>query len=118
MITKPMTPTLSVSAQITPLDITALSLGGFRAIICNRPDGEAVDQPGFAEIEAAAQAAGMQAVYQPVIAGQISDGDALAFGALVARLPKPILAYCRSGARSTTLWAQWSAAHDAGRQTP
>ncbi len=85
-------------------------------MICNRPDGEGADQPAFAEIETAARAAGLQAAYQPVISGQVKDADAEAFGALLATLPKPVFAYCRSGTRSATLWSLSEAAH--GRPLP
>jgi sulfide:quinone oxidoreductase len=102
---KSITPTLSVSEQVQPQEIAALAAAGFKAIICNRPDGEGADQPSFAEIEAAAKAAGMQAAYLPVVSGKIDEADAQAFGLLMDRLPKPILAYCRSGTRSATLWS-------------
>ena len=105
MPTKQITPNLSVSEQIQPEDIAALHAAGFRSIICNRPDGEGADQPSFPEIEAAATAAGMPAAYLPIVAGMVSDADALAFGALIDRLPKPILAFCRTGTRSATLWS-------------
>lgn len=105
MTAKPITPNLSVSEQILPQDIAALAANGFKSIICNRPDGEGADQPSFAEIEAAAQAAGMQATYLPIVSGKVGDADAVAFGALLDSLPKPILAYCRTGTRSATLWS-------------
>jgi sulfide:quinone oxidoreductase len=73
---------LSVSDQIMPEAVAAVAEAGFRSIICNRPDGEGADQPGFAEIEAAAKVAGLQAAYQPVISGKVTDSDAQAFGAL------------------------------------
>lgn len=105
MNAKLITSTLSVSEQIQPEEIAALAAAGFKSIICNRPDGEGADQPSFAEVEAAAQAAGLQASYLPIVSGKVDDADAQAFGALVDRLPKPILAYCRSGTRSATLWS-------------
>jgi sulfide:quinone oxidoreductase len=102
---KPITDDLSVTGQIQPSDIEAISAAGFRSIICNRPDGEAGDQPGFEEIEAAAAANGIAARYQPIVSGKVQDDDALAFGRLMQELPKPVLAYCRTGTRSTTLWS-------------
>jgi sulfide:quinone oxidoreductase len=105
MTAKTITPTLSVSEQILPDEVAALAGAGFRAIICNRPDGEGADQPAFAEIEAAAQAAGMEAAYLPIVSGMVGDADALAFGAALDRLPGPVLAYCRTGTRSATLWS-------------
>jgi len=108
--------TISVSPQIKPDQIAALAAAGFRSIICNRPDGEGPDQPGFAEIEAAADAAGLRAAYQPVVTGQVRDSDAASFGALFASLPKPVLAYCRTGTRSAMLWSLSEAAQ--GRPLP
>jgi sulfide:quinone oxidoreductase len=105
MTAKPITPNLSVSEQVLPQDIAALAAAGFKSVICNRPDGEGADQPSFSEIKAAAMAAGMQAAYLPIVSGKVSDADALAFGAAMDSLPKPILAYCRTGTRSTTLWS-------------
>ena len=105
MPAKPITPTLSVSEQVLPEDIAALAAAGFRSIICNRPDGEGVDQPSFSEIETEAKAAGLQAAYLPIVSGKVADDDALAFGSAMDSLPKPILAYCRTGTRSSTLWS-------------
>ncbi|TPE49241.1 bifunctional protein tyrosine phosphatase family protein/NAD(P)/FAD-dependent oxidoreductase [Amaricoccus solimangrovi] len=97
--------TLSVSPQILAEDLPRLRELGFRAVICNRPDGEGPDQPGFEEIEAAAAAEGIEALYLPVATGMVRDEDAVAFGAAIRRLPGPILAYCRTGTRSATLWS-------------
>lgn len=105
MTPKKLTDDLSVSPQILPSDIADLAAMGFKSIIANRPDGEGADQPSFSEIERAAQESGLAARYIPVTTGKVSDADAAAFGAALADLPKPILAYCRSGTRSTTLWA-------------
>jgi len=96
---------LSVSPQLAEADIAEAAAQGFRAILCNRPDGEGPDQPAFARIETAARAAGMEAAYLPVVAGKVGDADAAAFAAALTRLPGPVLAYCRTGTRSTTLWA-------------
>ena len=96
---------LSVSPQVAPGDVAAIAAAGFRSIICNRPDGEGNDQPLFAELEEAARAAGIEAHYLPVQTGKVSDEDAVRFGELLDSAPKPALAYCRSGTRSTTLWA-------------
>jgi sulfide:quinone oxidoreductase len=100
-----LSPALSVSAQILPGQLAALRQAGFLSVICNRPDGEGSDQPLFADIEREAQAQGMQARYLPAEQGKVSDGQGAAFGELLAQLPKPVLAYCRTGMRSTTMWA-------------
>ena len=102
---KKLTDHLSVREQVMPKEIDGLKAAGFRSLILNRPDGEGGDQPTFAEIEAAAKSAGMEARYIPVETGKVSDEDAATFGAAMDELPKPVLAFCRSGMRSTTLWA-------------
>lgn len=96
---------LTVSPQITADDIPALKEAGFRSLICNRPDGEGADQPTHEEIETAAKAAGLEVRYLPVQSGLVRDEDAVAFGAALRDLPGPVLAYCRSGTRSATLWS-------------
>ncbi|MGE4218037.1 MAG: TIGR01244 family sulfur transferase [Alphaproteobacteria bacterium] len=95
---------LSVTGQILPEDVPAIAAAGFKSIICNRPDGESEDQPAYAAVEAAARAAGLTVVYQPVVSSQLNDRDAQTFGEIFDRLPKPVLAYCRSGARCTRLF--------------
>lgn len=96
---------LAVSGQISEADLPQLAAAGFRSIVCNRPDGEAPDQPAFAEIAAAAQALGLPSRHIPVTGGNMQRSDAAAMAQAMEELPKPVLAYCRSGARSGTLWS-------------
>ena len=96
---------LSVSPQIATTDMEAIRAAGFRSVVCNRPDGEANDQPLFSEIQQAAAAAGIEARYLPVESGKVDDEQGRQFADLYARCPKPVLAYCRTGMRSATLWA-------------
>ncbi len=96
---------ISVSPQITAADMADIRALGFRALICNRPDGEGADQPTFAEIEMAAKKAGLEARYIPIAGGMVSDADAAAFGTALDELPGPVLGYCRTGTRSATLWS-------------
>jgi sulfide:quinone oxidoreductase len=99
-----ITEELSVAPQIQADDVSAIAAAGFRAVICNRPDGESSDQPCCQDIETAVKASGMEWRMQPVRSGGVTQADADAFSALVAELPKPVLAYCRSGTRCATLW--------------
>jgi len=99
-----ITPGYSVAPQITPDDVARIAELGFRAIMCNRPDGEAADQPAEAEIRAAAAAHGLDFAFVPVISGCVVPEDVDAFRAALAELPAPVLAYCRSGARCHFLW--------------
>lgn len=99
-----LAPGLLVAAQVEPAELAGVRAAGVRSLICNRPDGEAPDQPPFADIADAAQQLGMQARYLPVTSA-VTDDQARRFGELLDALPGPVLAYCRSGMRSTTLWA-------------
>jgi uncharacterized protein (TIGR01244 family) len=96
--------TISVSPQIVPQDLADIASAGFKSIICNRPDGESPDQTPYALIEAAAHEAGLPIRNVPVVSGAITSDDVVAMKQAVAELPKPIFAYCRSGARCTNLY--------------
>ena len=100
-----VTPDLAVSPQISPEEVAAVKAAGFASIVCNRPDGESFDQPAFAEVEAAAEAAGLATLFLPVAGGGMTQGHVDAMAQAWPDLPKPVLAYCRSGTRSITLWA-------------
>jgi len=100
-----LTDQLWVAGQISPSDLEEIACNGVKTVICNRPDGESADQYSYQEIEAAAQSLGLQIAYCPVISGRMTEDDVALFKKLHASLPSPQLAYCRSGMRSTTLWA-------------
>lgn len=100
-----LTSTLSVSPQLTAIDLEKAKREGFRSIIDNRPDGEEPGQPSAAEMEQLADAHGMDFAHVPVVASKIGDDDVARMSSLLASLPTPILAYCRTGTRSATLWA-------------
>jgi sulfide:quinone oxidoreductase len=102
---KKITDKVSVSPQITASDISEIKEAGYRAIICNRPDGEGSDQPSFEEIEKAAKKAGLVAAYLPVETGMVTDENVVEFGNILKDLPRPLVGYCRSGTRSATLWS-------------
>jgi uncharacterized protein (TIGR01244 family) len=93
------------SPQITPADIAEASALGVTMVINNRPEGETEDQPPGPEIEAAAHAAGMEYVAIPVTMPALSDVHVTAMRESLDRAAGPVLAYCRSGTRSTVLWA-------------
>lgn len=83
---------------------------GFRSVINNRPDFEGgPDQPSSAQMEAAALAAGLTYRHLPVNGAYQSPEEIEQFRQLLAELPRPILAFCRSGARSTRLFNAASA---------
>ena len=96
---------VSVSGQILPEDIAALKAAGFTTIVNNRPDGESPDQPQGAEIEAAAQAAGLVYHYIPLGREGVSQDMVERTKSALEGSEGPVFAFCRSGTRSTTLWA-------------
>jgi sulfide:quinone oxidoreductase len=104
MQARKLTETYTVAPQILASDVPVIAAEGYRSIMCNRPDGEQPDQPAYAEIAAAAQAAGLVVRHVPVVSGQITPADVEAFRRAIAELPAPVFAYCRSGARCTNLW--------------
>jgi uncharacterized protein (TIGR01244 family) len=94
-----------VSPQLTPAAMADVAAAGFRSVINNRPDFEhGPDQPTSAMVEAAALAAGLQYAHLPVAGGYQSPEEIARFGALIAAMPRPLLCFCRSGARSTRLY--------------
>ena len=104
MTFKSITPNFSVSAQLTPEDVHQAAAQGFKSVICNRPDGEEAGQPSAAAIQKEAEALGLSFTYIPAVSGAVTDDDAAKMKAALAQMPSPILAYCRSGARSSKLW--------------
>lgn len=102
---KTLTPDFSVADQITPTDIEDIKARGFKSVMSNRPDGESADQPTFTELEKRAAELGLAVHYIPVQSGMVTDEDAAQFKSALETLPKPVLAFCRSGMRSVTLWS-------------
>ena len=100
---------LSADLCVAPqLDASAMAWAaeaGFKSVVNNRPDFEGgPDQPTHAAIEAAATAAGLRYAFLPVHPAIQTPEDIAKFAALLATLPKPILAFCRTGTRSGKLY--------------
>jgi uncharacterized protein (TIGR01244 family) len=93
------------SPQIAVSDIAEAMALGITTIINNRPDGEEPSEPQGAEIEAAAHAAGLGYVAIPVTHAGFSGPQVAAMAVALEAAKGPVLAYCRSGTRSTLLWA-------------
>ena len=96
---------VSVSPQIRPEDLPAIKAAGFTSIVNNRPDGEAPDQPSGAEIRAAAEAMGLAYHEIPLGRSGVSSDMVDATRQVLDNCDGATLCYCRSGTRSTTLWA-------------
>ena len=94
-----------VAAQLSPDAMAEAAAQGFKSIVNNRPDHEhGPGQPTNAQIEAAAHAAGLVYHWLPVDGGWQSPAEIAAFAKLLQDLPRPLLAFCRSGARSARLF--------------
>ena len=105
----PQVQQLSADVCVAPqLDTAAMAWAvqaGFKSVVNNRPDFEGgPTQPTNASIEAAARAAGLEYAFLPVASNYQSPEEIARFAELIATLPKPILVFCRSGARSGRLW--------------
>jgi TIGR01244 family protein len=97
----------TVATQVDLNKIRKIAEAGYKTIVCNRPDGEGADQPGFREVAQIARDLGLRTVYIPIALSGATAEDHAAFARVIEDMPKPILAYCRSGTRSTTLWSHW-----------
>jgi len=95
----------AVAGQIQPEDVGAIKAAGFRSVICNRPDNEQPGQPSHDAIKSAVEAAGLAFRYIPVVSGQITPEDVADQASALDELEGPVLAFCRSGARCTNLYA-------------
>ena len=94
-----------VSGQLLPDQIAGLKAQGVTMLVNNRPDNEDADQPMSADLEAAAKAAGMEYLHIPIRYGMgPSDVEAMR-DAINATGDGKLLAFCRSGNRSTLAWA-------------
>ncbi|MDO6746498.1 TIGR01244 family sulfur transferase [Gilvimarinus sp. 1_MG-2023] len=95
----------AVSGQIDSNTLAALVGQGFSDVICNRPDGESDEQPSAEQIAASAADCGLTVHYVPVIPGQFKAEDAISVGRIIASAKGKVLGYCRTGNRSSHLWA-------------
>jgi uncharacterized protein (TIGR01244 family) len=101
----PLAPGFNVSGRLDRADIEALAEAGVRTIINNRPDGEDPGQLPAGEARKLAEAKGIAYHHIPITAASLSRGDVDAFAATLRAAAGPIVAHCRSGTRSTLLWA-------------
>jgi uncharacterized protein (TIGR01244 family) len=99
-----VTDAYSVAPQVSPDAMAEAAAQGFVLVINNRPDGESPGQPTSAQMEAAAKAAGLAYLYNPVSGGPNPDNVRRQAEA-VAAAGGPVLAFCRSGTRSIVTWS-------------
>ena len=96
---------VAVAPQIAPEDCAAIAAAGYAAVVNNRPDGEAEDQPAGEAVRRAAAAAGLAYHAIPIGHAGFSMPQVSAMIDVLMASPGPVLAYCRSGTRSCHLWA-------------
>lgn len=101
-----LTDTLSVSPQIKHQDVNDIAALGYKTIINNRPDSEVMFQPRTQTLANYAKRAGLEYLDLPVVSGAMTQKNVDDFAALLATAQGPILAFCRTGTRSATLWAR------------
>ena len=100
---------ICVAPQLNPAAMAEAARAGFRSVVNNRPDFEhGPNQPTNADIEVAARAAGLEYRFLPVAGGFQTPEQIAAFAQMLEQLPRPILAFCRSGNRSANLFMQAS----------
>ena len=95
---------LATAPQVRPEDLREIAASGFVGVINNRPDGEAPDQPSSLELEAEAKRVGLAYWHVPVVPGAMTDRDVRSFAAALDEADGPVLAFCRTGNRSSALW--------------
>ena len=100
-----ITDSYSVAPQLAPTDMAALADAGFTTVICNRPDGENPGPLQAASMQAAAEAAVLHFVFNPVIGGQMTMDNVEEQRDAIDAADGPVIAYCASGNRSTLVWA-------------
>jgi sulfide:quinone oxidoreductase len=110
-----VTPDFAVAPQLTAEGVAAAAAAGFRTIIGNRPDGEAPGQLPLRDVEAAAKAAGLNYKAIP-FSGPPPPAAVAETADFLETAPGPVLAYCRTGTRSITVWAMAQAL--AGKHSP
>ena len=100
-----LAPGLQAAGKLDRSDIEALAGAGVRTIVNNRPDDEDPGQLPAAEARRIAQSHGIAYHHIPVTAATLTRADVDAFAAVLASAPQPVVVHCRSGTRSTLLWA-------------
>lgn len=96
---------IGVTSQICCDDIKQIERQGFKTIICNRPDAESSDQTAADDIAGIAKKSSIKFIHIPITPGIFNEQDISDFSAVLYSAEHPILAYCRTGTRSATLWA-------------
>ena len=110
-----LTDTIAVAGQITLAEVPEVAAAGYKVLVNNRPDGEEVGQPGSAQFEAAALAAGLEYHHLPVTAIDFPGSGMAQMARLFGDESRPLFAFCRTGTRCTNLWVATRSGDDRQR---
>ena len=99
-----LAPEVFATGQVTEQDLKLVAEQGIRTVINNRPDHEEPGQPLTADLQRAAESLGMNYIYQPVVSGAMTPKNIEEFKEIFPTVDKPLLIFCRTGARSTYLF--------------
>ena len=105
MVPRILAPGFGVTSQMTLSDIAAARDTGYVGIINDRPDGEEPGQPASAELAEKARTLGLAYWHIPVAPGRFEDEQIDAFRSALDGCDGPVLGFCKSGLRATSLWA-------------
>ncbi|MST80717.1 TIGR01244 family phosphatase [Lactobacillus equicursoris] len=105
MQTKPLEPGVEITSALAVDELEEVKARGFHAVVCHRIEGESEDFPDEAGFREKARQLGLAWVHIPVKPGEYSKADIHAFAEALQQLPRPLLAFCRTGKRATHLWA-------------
>ncbi|WP_083001131.1 TIGR01244 family sulfur transferase [Halomonas sp. GT] len=96
---------VAITSQLTVEELEHVKAQGFKTVICNCKPGESAEFSGEDAYRFKAEELGLHWVHIPVTPGEYSQADVATFAKALQQLPRPILAFCRSGKRATHLWA-------------
>jgi uncharacterized protein (TIGR01244 family) len=100
-----LAPGLTATGALSRDDIEALAASGVKTIINNRPDGEDPGQLPADEARQLSAAHGIAYHHIPFVGATLTSADIDAFDAVLKNSAQPVVAHCRSGTRSTIIWA-------------
>lgn len=106
-----ITTTYSVTPQIEPSDVATLAAMGVKTLICNRPDAENPPALQAAAMQAAAEAHGIDFIFNPFQGQTMSQDHVEEQRDALADAEGPVVGYCASGNRCTVVWAFGAAGH-------
>ncbi len=100
-----LAPGVTAAGALTRDNIEALAAAGTKVIVNNRPDGEDPGQITADEARGVCATHGIAYHHIPFVAATLTRADVDAFATVLKGADGPLVAHCRSGTRSTMIWA-------------